>query len=396
VSDWKTELLGELADSIDYGVTASAVQRPVGPKFLRITDIQEGAVDWGRVPWCEYDARASTDARLRPGDIVFARTGATTGKSFLIRDCPENTVFASYLIRVRLGKRAEPRFISHYFRTPQYWAQIARRARGVAQPGVNATTLKQLKVPVPPLREQQRIAELLDRANVLCATRRRTMSQIDVLADATFLELFGDPLVNPKRWPQTSVSDVANVQGGLQLSRARNALPVEVPYLRVANVYRGFLDLTEIKTMRATPAEVTRTRLCDGDLLVVEGHGNAAEIGRCAVWDGSIRECVHQNHLIRARFDRRRIDPIFASAFLNSFGGRQHLLRASGTTSGLNTISVADVRAAPIALPPLSLQSRFATFIRALGELKGKQRASLVELNSLFDSLQHRAFSGAL
>ena len=84
-------------------MTASASSQPVGPKFLRITDIQDGLVDWDAVPWCECDGRSAADARLKAGDIVFARTGATTGKSFLIRECPINAVFASYLIRVRMG-----------------------------------------------------------------------------------------------------------------------------------------------------------------------------------------------------------------------------------------------------------------------------------------------------
>ena len=117
--EWKTKLLGEFAESVDYGVTASATDRAIGPKFLRITDIQDGAVDWQSVPWCECDTRSASDARLKAGDIVFARTGATTGKSFLIRECPTDSVFASYLIRVRLGDTAEPRFVSHYFQIAQ-------------------------------------------------------------------------------------------------------------------------------------------------------------------------------------------------------------------------------------------------------------------------------------
>ena len=120
MSGWRRIPLGDLAESVDYGVTASASQRPIGPKFLRITDIQDGAVNWDSVPWCDCDERSASDSRLRPGDIVFARTGATTGKSFLIRGCPANAVFASYLIRVRLNDAAEPGFVSHFFQTHDY------------------------------------------------------------------------------------------------------------------------------------------------------------------------------------------------------------------------------------------------------------------------------------
>lgn len=88
--------LQEIAESVSYGVTASACNEPVGPKFLRITDIQDDQVCWDNVPWCKCDSKESESSRLKTGDIVFARTGATTGKSFLIRNCPDNSVFASY------------------------------------------------------------------------------------------------------------------------------------------------------------------------------------------------------------------------------------------------------------------------------------------------------------
>ena len=96
---WATISLGEISQ-IGYGVTASASRDVVGPKFLRITDIQEGAVDWNLVPYCICSRREEEASRLSVGDILFARTGATTGKSFLIRTDPGNAVFASYLIRV--------------------------------------------------------------------------------------------------------------------------------------------------------------------------------------------------------------------------------------------------------------------------------------------------------
>ena len=149
---WRRIAVGDIAESVDYGVTASAKDTQVGPKFLRITDIQGGVVNWDTVPWCDCDSQAAVNSRLRSGDIVFARTGATTGKSYLIRNCPADAVFASYLIRVRLPESVDSGYVSHYFQTPDYWAQISKNARGAAQAGVNATSLKSLTLPLPPLR----------------------------------------------------------------------------------------------------------------------------------------------------------------------------------------------------------------------------------------------------
>ena len=98
---WRRVAVKDMADSIQYGHTASAVQRDDGPRFLRITDIQDGRVDWNAVPSCDIPKDDVPKYKLAPGDLVFARTGATTGKSFLIGECPE-AVFASYLIRVRV------------------------------------------------------------------------------------------------------------------------------------------------------------------------------------------------------------------------------------------------------------------------------------------------------
>ena len=254
----------------------------------------------------------------------------------------------------------------------------------------------EIPVPVPPLEEQRRIAAILDQAETLRTQRRTALALLDSLTQSLFLDMFGDPVVNSKGWSMSTIGDLAEVQGGLQVTSARKNLPVEVPYLRVANVYRGVLNLSEIKTIRATPTEIQRTTLVNNDLLVVEGHGNPNEIGRAALWNGEIEQCVHQNHLIRARFDCTKVEPVFASEYVNSPGGRQHLLRAGKSTSGLNTISVSNVRETPIALPPLPLQQIFATRIASIEALKATHRRALAALDALFASLQQRAFTGAL
>ncbi|MDA1316274.1 MAG: restriction endonuclease subunit S [Acidobacteria bacterium] len=160
---WKVkELLA--VSAINYGYTTSAAGEPVGPRFLRITDIQGDEVNWESVPFCKIDSADLPRYRLASGDIVFARTGATTGKSFLVHD-PPDAVFASYLIRLRLLDRTVlPEFVSLYFQTPGYWKAIKDGSSGSAQGGFNATKLGALSLPIPPLTEQQRIVGILDEA----------------------------------------------------------------------------------------------------------------------------------------------------------------------------------------------------------------------------------------
>jgi type I restriction enzyme S subunit len=187
---WKVDLLENLTEKIDYGVTASAVFKPVGSKFLRITDIQEGKVNWDDVPYCEISEKERDSSLLSKGDIVFARTGATTGKSFLIHDCPENSVFASYLIRVRSIEELNPVFLFGYFQTAQYWKQISESATGSTQPGVNSTKLGELKVPVPPLSLQEEFAGVVARVESLRGRMGESTRQVEGLFESLLAEAF--------------------------------------------------------------------------------------------------------------------------------------------------------------------------------------------------------------
>ena len=159
---WVWISLNEIAASIKYGHTQSANYEPIGPKFLRITDIQDGQVDWSSVPYCVCSEEELEKYQLLDGDIVFARTGATTGKSYLITNCPE-AVFASYLIRVRIVPYIRSKYVAYFFQSHAYWTQILTVRKGSAQPGVNATKLSELQVPVAPLFEQEGIVNEIEK-----------------------------------------------------------------------------------------------------------------------------------------------------------------------------------------------------------------------------------------
>ena len=195
---WTENTVGQVTDHIQYGYTAAAKPGGAGPKFLRITDIQNGMVDWSQVPTCAVSSADEAKFRLKAGDILFARTGATTGKSFLIRDVPR-AVFASYLIRMRAGKTVLPSFLYLFFQTPVYWSQISGSLSGNAQPGCNATKLSGLTLSVPPLAEQEEIVrranKLLDFAGVV--ERRVTRSNMfgETLRQSIIAKAFKGELV---------------------------------------------------------------------------------------------------------------------------------------------------------------------------------------------------------
>jgi type I restriction enzyme S subunit len=187
-------------------------------------------------------------------------------------------------------------------------------------------------------------------------------------------------------WPLRTVGEVADVQGGLQVTAVRASLPLVRPYLRVANVLRDRVQLDEVKNIHLTSSELERVKLVRDDLLVVEGHGNPKEVGRVAIWSGSISECVHQNHLIRVRCSDA-VEPNFLAAFLNSDGGRRVLTSKGKTTSGLSTISVSNVKRASIMLPPLFLQKSFSDRATKMQELVRRQDQAAKQEQALTISL---------
>ena len=157
---WETETVKILCGKPQYGYTESASASPIDPRFVRITDIQNGAVKWENVPYCRCDE--VDKYRLQTGDILFARTGATTGKSYLVKNPPE-AVFASYLIRVHRGKRILPEFLWWYFQSDNYWRAVFSGTEDGNRPNMNGTKLAKVKVPFPSsLKAQQHIVSWLD------------------------------------------------------------------------------------------------------------------------------------------------------------------------------------------------------------------------------------------
>lgn len=165
---WSITTIGRISRRIQYGYTEKAVKKPVGPKFLRISDIQEGTVDWHSVPFCRIDSDEKSKYRLMPGDIVFARTGATVGKSYLIPHSIPEAVFASYLIRIVPGVAVLNRFLAYFFQSSAYWRQIRQGAAGIGQPNVNSKKLAALELPLPPIPQQRWIVDEVDRLFSVC------------------------------------------------------------------------------------------------------------------------------------------------------------------------------------------------------------------------------------
>lgn len=180
----------------------------------------------------------------------------------------------------------------------------------------------------------------------------------------------------PAGWVWTIAAQLGEVMGGLTKNANRESLPLRLPYLRVANVYAGELRLDDVQTIGVTEGEIERTLLAKGDLLVVEGNGSVDQIGRMALWDGSISPCLHQNHIIKIRFALTQLGDYVLHWSLSPLG-RKHITRVAITTAGLYTLSLSKVGMLHIPLPPLEEQKRIVAKVNELFALCNELEAKL-------------------
>ncbi len=418
--------LDELCSHPQYGFTASANKEPIGPRFVRITDIREGRIDWESVPFC--DCEDPRGYELMSGDILVARSGSV-GKSFMVTNVPEIAVFASYMIRLRAEEGTMPSYLYWCLQSQQFWQQIMGARRGSAMKNINGKMLAALRFPHPSISIQEGIVAFLesfrDRLHggdkpladlpPPLSEQRRILARIEALAahvqDARALrhqlaeeaEAFAGSVATrlfqsfPEHEP---IEAIAEVRGGIQKSPHRVPGVNPVRYLTVAHVHRNQIATDDPRYFEVTSEELERWRLIPGDVLIIEGNGSAQQIGRTALFRGEIENCVHQNHVIRMRPYQHRVLPELLNSFLNSPVGQDAVQAQSRTSSGLRTLSVGRIKAIRVPVPSLSRQRRIVAELDALQAqvevLKRLQAETAAELDALLPSILDKAFKGEL
>ena len=169
--------MDSLSTKIHYGYTAKTAKEKIGPKYLRITDIQNNVVNWGSVPYCQISSEKIPKFLLYSNDLIFARTGATVGKSFLVKN-PPKSVFASYLIRIILSTKISAKYVEYFFKSGLYWKQIRSKSVGIAQPNFNANKLSKIQILLPPLNEQKRIVSKIELIFAQIDTKQRELEDL--------------------------------------------------------------------------------------------------------------------------------------------------------------------------------------------------------------------------
>ncbi len=255
---------------------------------------------------------------------------------------------------------------------------------------VKKSAFAESQIPLPPLAEQKRIAGILDAADALRAKRREALAQLDTLLQPTFLDMFGDPVTNTMGWKVVSVGDEIRFLTSGSRGWAKYYAKGGDTFIRIQNLKDGQLDLGDIAFVNAPEsAEAKRTKVEPGDVLL----SITADLGRTAVVPRGIAKAHINQHLAILRFTS--LNPVFVSYQLASKGGQAQFdrLNREGVKAGLNFHDVKSIR---LTNPPLKLQHRFAAIVESVEQQKASQRTHLAELDTLFASLQSRAFRGDL
>ncbi len=226
---WKWFKLGDVSIDISYGYTASAKKEATGPKFLRITDIVPDRINWETVPYCDIDDKNIRKYKLEKGDIVIARTGATTGYNKIMKKDIES-VFASYLIRYRINKdRADPLFVWYNLQSYKWYGFVENIIGGSAQPGANAKQFASFEFPLPPLSEQKAIASVLSSLDDKIDLLHRQNKTLEEMAEALFRQWFIEEA--KEEWEDGNLEDIADINPHYELKKGQVAT-----YLDMKNV----------------------------------------------------------------------------------------------------------------------------------------------------------------
>ncbi len=292
-------------------------------------------------------------------------------------------------LKVKNKKQYSPFFIYRFLQTKSEY--LKRKATGATIMHINRKSLEQLEIPDLEIDDQHHIAKLLSKAENLIAQRKESIRILDEFLKSTFLEMFGDPIANKKKWNLLQVSDYGESRLGKMLDGKKIIGNNLKPYLRNSNVLWFGFKLDDLLEMDFDEKDRVEFSLRNGDILMCEG----GEIGRCAIWRDELEECYFQKAIHRIRLNKEIALPeyfVFMFWIYTMNGGLNKYMGAA-TISHLTGEKLKKMK---LPIPPIKLQTQFAKIVEKTEALKTQYQQSLQELENLYGSLSQKAFRGEL
>ena len=319
-------------------------------------------------------------------DLVMANTGSP-GRVFK----GKKGILSNNLFRISYDIEIVDRdYLYLMLSSKQFQQTLQTQMKGGIQKHLGHQTIARQVIVLPPLPEQKRIAAILDKADAIRRKRQQAIELADEFLRSVFLDMFGDPVVNPKGWDRVALSDFANCQLGKMLSaKAKNGLTPK-KYLRNANIRWRRIDISNVLEMDFSQKEQQKFFLEKGDLLVCEG----GEVGRSAIWNNQLKDCYFQKALHRVRISHSTTPEYLQEYFY--WMGKQNGFSQSVSEVTFKHLTAEKLKSLMIPLPPLLLQEKFSAIYSLYERTLYKSQERLNQQEKLFNSLSQKAFSGNL
>lgn len=328
---------------------------------------------------------------VKSGDILLTLSG-----SFRITEWQgENALLNQRILKLTPSKNINPKFFLYYLRTQL--SKIEQLGRYALVNNVSVSDIRKIAIPLPPLPEQKRIAAILDAADALRTQRRQSIAELDLLLQSTFLEMFGDPVDNPKGWKNQTLNDILSVKSinGAYYPKeyySENGTLM----VHMSDAFYGTADTRNMKRVNVSENDIKKYGLCSTDLLISRRSLN---------YEGSAKPCfipkinesiIFESSLIRLRPDLKKVYTEYLFYYLANDRAREKHVFPLVTKSTISGISQSNLMKVKVIVPPLELQKKFVEIAEAIEAQKTRLQAHLTELDTLFASLQQRAFNGEL
>ena len=378
---WQVKSLGEVV-RISKGKKLNSLvdsKTPTSKRFIQIDDLRNSD-----------DLKYTEDKSgvlVNEKDVLIAWDGANAGTVGFGLDGFIGSTIARLEI---LNDSVSTNYFGWYLRTKSKY--LRNNSTGATIPHINKSVLESLKILLPPLPIQKQIAEILEKADQAKQKRKEANKLTDEFLQSVFIEMFGDPVKNSKRWEVYSFDRlVEKFQYGTSVKSSLDGIPV----LRIPNIIQGVVDLSDLKNVKLSEKEIKSLTLNIGDILFVRTNGNPDFVGRCALFNLE-NEFVFASYLIRAVVRKENVNSGFLVYLLGNSNYRNVIRSKCSTTAGQFNINTKGLGSLPIIIPPITLQQQFADIVNKTESLKEKQKQSEQELENLFQSLMQRAFKGEL
>ena len=296
---------------------------------------------------------------------------------------------------LRSTEKIENKYLFYFCQSPTFIEQLVKRAKGASYPAVSNVDVKNIQIPLPPLPEQRRIAAVLDQVSSLIALRKAQLAKLDLLVKARFVEMFGEPSINPMSWPIKNIATILDgkVSNGFFAKREAYTAEGNVSVLGVANVVnRMYSQCNNLPKTNGTQKDIDKYSVKYGDILFCRSSLVAEGIGKASIVPKEIPQNVlFECHIIRMQLDLSKCVPEYIQVLTTTDYFRQQIISQSKTAT-MTTIGQDGILKSNIILPPLSLQKEFLEFIEQTNKSKSEIQQGLIQLESLKKSLMQEYF----